>query len=123
MPSSPSRCGSHLRNASRACSTHPHSEHVVEAQGNRGRTRAQPDRFDPYLILSALERHRVSYVAIGGFARVVHGTDEITHGLDISLSLRRENIARANRALAQLEARTSDGQPANLSSEPAPVTR
>ncbi len=94
----------------------------MEARGNRGTDAAQPERFDPYLILSALERHRVSYVVIGGFARVVQGTGEVTHGLDITPSLRRENIARANRALAELDARTADGQPASLAGEPAPVT-
>jgi hypothetical protein len=91
----------------------------VEASGNRGTNGAETERFDPYLILSALERHRVSYVVIGAFARVVQGTGEVTHGFDITLSLRRENIARANRALAELDARTADGQPAILVGEPA----
>jgi hypothetical protein len=94
----------------------------VEAPGNRGPNGAAAERFDPYLILSALERHRVSYVVIGGFARVVQGTGEITHGLDITPSLRRENVARANHALAELEARTTDGQAASLASEPAAST-
>ena len=56
--------------------------------GNRGTNRAQTERFDPYMILSALERNRVSYVVIGGFARVVQGTGEVTHGPDITPSLR-----------------------------------
>ena len=91
----------------------------MEARGNRGTDAAESERFDPYLILSALERHRVSYVVIGGFARVVQGTGEVTHGLDITPSLRRENIARADRALAELDARTADGRPASLTGEPA----
>jgi hypothetical protein len=94
----------------------------VEAPGNRGTNAAQAEPFDPYLILSTLERRRVSYVVIGGFARIVQGTGEVTRGLDITPSLRRENIARANRALAELDARTADGQPATLTGEPADVT-
>ena len=94
----------------------------MEARGNRGPDGAESERFDPYLILSALERHRVSYVVIGGFARVVQGTGEVTRGLDLTPSLRRENIARANRALRELDARTSDGQPATLASEPTALT-
>src|SRR6266516_4777987 len=40
------------------------------------------DRFDPYAILNALEHQRVTYVLIGGFARVIQGTEELTRGLD-----------------------------------------
>lgn len=92
------------------------------APGNPGTSGAEKERFDPYMILSALEQHRISYVVIGGFARVVQGTGEVTHGLDLTPSLRRENIARANRALAELDARTADGQPTTLAGEPAAVT-
>ena len=58
--------------------------------------------FDPYAIFEALDRHRVSYVVIGGFARVVHGSGERTGGLDISPSLREENLRRLGQALAEL---------------------
>jgi hypothetical protein len=61
--------------------------------------------FDPYAILAALERRRVSYVVIGGLARVIHGTDEITHDVDIAPSLRPKNLERLEEALALLEAR------------------
>jgi hypothetical protein len=44
--------------------------------------------FDPYALLGALERRRVAYVVIGAFARVIHGADELTDGLDIVPSLR-----------------------------------
>jgi hypothetical protein len=94
----------------------------VATPGNRGTHVAESERFDPYLILSALERHGVSYVVIGAFARVLQGTGEVTHGLDITPSLRRENIARANRALAELDAQTAGGKPASIASEPASVT-
>jgi hypothetical protein len=60
--------------------------------------------FDPYALLAALDRERVSYVVVGGFARVVNGSGETTRGLDIVPSLREENLRRLVRALEQLEA-------------------
>jgi hypothetical protein len=63
---------------------------------------ADGSAFDPYAIIAALERHRVGYVVIGGLARVIHGADEITHGLDVTPSLRDENLRRLSLALADL---------------------
>lgn len=60
--------------------------------------------FDPYALLAALDRERVSYVVVGGFARVVNGSGETTRGLDIVPSLREENLRRIARVLEQLEA-------------------
>lgn len=60
--------------------------------------------FDPYVLFDALERHRVSYVVVGAFARVVHGTGEVTNGLDIVPSLRDENLRRLTRAFDELDA-------------------
>lgn len=59
-------------------------------------------KFDPYALLEALERNRVSYVVVGGFARVVHGSGEVTTGLDVAPSLREENLRRLARALDEL---------------------
>lgn len=59
----------------------------------------KPEPFDPYAILTALERQRVSYVLIGSFARVIQGTEELTHGLDLVPSLRMENLRRLTLAL------------------------
>jgi hypothetical protein len=59
---------------------------------------------DPYALLAALDRERVSYVVVGGFARVVHGSGETTASLDVVPSLREENLRRIARALEQLEA-------------------
>jgi len=71
------------------------------------------ERFDPYAILAALERRRVSYALIGGFARVLQGTEELTHGLDLAPSLRAENLSRLGLALEDLDARLPNGkQPA-----------
>ena len=66
--------------------------------------------FDPYAILTALEHQRVAYVLIGGFARIIQGTDEVTHGLDLTPSLRTENLRRLALALAELDAERVDGR-------------
>lgn len=67
------------------------------------------EMFDPRGALAALERSRVGYVVIGGLARVLHGTDEVTNGVDICPGLRpEENLVRLERALEELEARRAD---------------
>ncbi|HLI14421.1 MAG TPA: hypothetical protein VKY65_22725 [Alphaproteobacteria bacterium] len=69
--------------------------------------------FDPYLVLQTLERHRVTYVVIGGLGRVIHGSTELTDGIDIVPSTREENLRRLGLALEELNARRPDGkQPA-----------
>ena len=62
-------------------------------------------KFDPYGLLQALDRHRVTYLVIGGFARIVQGTEEITRGLDIVPSTREENLRRLDAALRDVGAR------------------
>jgi hypothetical protein len=71
---------------------------------------AKHARFDPYAILTALERQRVTYVLIGGFARIIQGTEELTHGLDLTPSLRAENVRRLGLALDDLDARLPNGK-------------
>jgi hypothetical protein len=71
-------------------------------------------RFDPYGIFAALERERVSYVVIGAFARVIEGTDEITHGIDITPSTKEENLRRLDAALDSINARRADGNPPSI---------
>jgi len=68
------------------------------------------DRFDPIGALKALDRQRVAYVVVGGLGRVIHGSDELTDGLDIVPSLREENLGRLGLALEDLNARRSDGK-------------
>ena len=63
----------------------------------------QDNPFDPRGILAALERNYVAYVLIGGLARVIRGTDEVTDGVDIAPSLRANNVERLKRALDELE--------------------
>jgi hypothetical protein len=77
--------------------------------------------FDPYAIFEALDRQRVSYVVVGGFARVVHGSAERTDGVDIVPSLREENLRRLARSLEELGAR-GGVDPAVLASSPEPAT-
>lgn len=71
-------------------------------------------RFDPYAILAALERQLVGYVLIGGFARVIQGTEELTRGLDLTPSTRDENLRRLGLALDELDASRRDGKPVTL---------
>jgi hypothetical protein len=75
---------------------------------------AERPPFDPYTILAALERRRVSYVAIGAFARVVQGAEEITRGIDVVPAIRAENLRRLRLALEDLEAYRVDGKPVVL---------
>jgi hypothetical protein len=63
---------------------------------------SKPPPFDPYALFAALDRQRLGYVVIGGFARVVHGSAEITDGLDVVPSLHPENLRRLGRALGEL---------------------
>ncbi len=72
------------------------------------RRRSGP-RFDPYVILAALERERVAYILIGAFARVIVGADEITRGIDLTPSTNPENLRRLDRALEALNAHRPDG--------------
>jgi transcriptional regulator with XRE-family HTH domain len=78
------------------------SERVVRmleklGPARRGRRRVlagQGSSFDPYELLAAVQRPQAKFVVIGAFARVIHGTGEVTEGLDLAPSLREENLAR-----------------------------
>lgn len=67
------------------------------------------DDFDPYTVMQALERQRVTYIVIGGLGRVIHGSTELTGGIDIVPSTREENLRRLGLALEDLNARRLDG--------------
>jgi hypothetical protein len=67
-------------------------------------------RFDPYGVLQALDRQRVKYVVIGGFARVLQGTEEITRGIDIVPSTRGDNLNRLDKALEEIHAKPPGGK-------------
>lgn len=76
---------------------------------------------DPYELLGALEGRGLDFVVIGAFARVVHGTRELTDGIDITPSVRDENLARLERALEDLDARRTDGKKLDLRKMAEPV--
>jgi hypothetical protein len=80
-------------------------------------------RFDPYGTLAALEAERVTYVVIGAFARVIEGTDEITHGIDITPSMKEENLRRLDSALDSINAHRVDGSAAAIGSTDFDVER
>ena len=71
-------------------------------------------RFDPYGVLQALDRHRVQYVLIGGFARVLQGTEEITRGIDIVPSTRGDNLQKLDAALREIGAARTDRRALDL---------
>jgi hypothetical protein len=75
---------------------------------------AERSKFDPYALLKALEQYRVTFVVIGGFARILQGTEEMTYGLDITPSTREENLRRLDRALRDVGAKRADGRELNL---------
>ena len=71
---------------------------------------ADPDpRFDPLGMIAALDRQRVNYIVVGGFARVIQGAEETTRGVDIVPSVRPENLSRLGVALEELEAHAAGG--------------
>lgn len=74
--------------------------------------------FDPIHLLKVLDKHRVSYIVIGAFARVIHGADEVTDGLDILPSPRTENLRRLQSATDELGA----ALPAEAELRSGPVT-
>ena len=75
--------------------------------------------FDPRGLLAALDRHRVAYIIVGAFARVVQGADEVTRSVDIVPSTREENLRRLDAALAELGARRPDGSEPSLAGSEA----
>jgi hypothetical protein len=73
-----------------------------------------PARFDPYVILRELQEGRVYFVVIGALARVIQGSDELTRGLDLTPSLRPQNLEKLQQALENLNARRTDGKPLDV---------
>ena len=71
-------------------------------------------KFDPLGLLATLDRHRVAYIVIGAFGRVVQGAEELTRGVDIVPSTKPENLRRLEAALADLDARRADGRDIDL---------
>lgn len=68
------------------------------------------ERFEPIAVMQALERYRATYIVIGGLARVIQGSGELTRGIDVVPSTKPENLRRLGLALADLNARRPDGK-------------
>ena len=77
-------------------------ERMLRARTKQVAKGDEPAPFDPYAILTALERQRVAYLVIGALARVIHGTDELAHEVEITPSRQPPNITRLQRALSEL---------------------
>jgi hypothetical protein len=77
--------------------------------------------FDPCELLAVLQSRRVAFIVIGAFARVIRGTGEVTDGLDITPSMRQDNVSRLEKALADLEAERVDGEQLDLETSREPV--
>ena len=73
--------------------------------------------FDPRAILASLERCHTEYVLIGGLARVLRGTGELTIGVDICPAVTGANVDRLRRAVIGLEAQRADGSELGLSTQ------
>lgn len=67
-------------------------------------------KFDPLGVLAALDRQRAAYIVVGGFGRVVRGTEEVTRGIDIVPSTKPDNLRKLEEALGELNARREDGE-------------
>jgi hypothetical protein len=80
-----------------------------------------PSVFDPYELLGALQARSVTFVVIGAFARVVRGTRELTDGIDVTPSMREENLVRLEQALKDLNARRADGASLDIRNLDEPV--
>ena len=64
--------------------------------------RRPPELADLLLVLSALERHRVEYVLLGGAAMAVHGFPRMTRDIDCLFPRDKANNARLIKALSDL---------------------
>jgi hypothetical protein len=84
-----------------------------------------PTTFDPRGLLGVFDRHRVAYIIVGAFGRVVQGADEITRGVDIVPSMREDNLRRLDAALTGLGAQGPNGDQPSLADsdrkQPEPV--
>jgi hypothetical protein len=64
---------------------------------------------EPEPILTALRRHGVQYVLIGGLAAVAHGAPHVTRDADITPDRSHANLERLSSALRELGARVRAG--------------
>jgi hypothetical protein len=60
--------------------------------------------FDAQKIVEILDRHRVDYVLVGGFAAVLYGARRPTEDIDIAPAMTMDNLSRLAAALRELGA-------------------
>jgi hypothetical protein len=72
------------------------------------------ESFDPIAVLRVLDQRRVPYIVIGGLGRVIQGSPELTHGTDITPSMREDNLRKLALALEDLNASRTDGRALEL---------
>lgn len=65
--------------------------------------------FDGVAILKVLASHEVSFVVIGGWAAVAHGSPIPTRDVDVVPENERTNLTRLSEALRELEAKVRNG--------------
>ncbi len=68
-------------------------------------TSPEHPQLDAGRVLAVLERHRVEYVVIGGFAAQLHGARRPTYDVDVTPRTSDENLTRLAGALRELGAR------------------
>lgn len=61
--------------------------------------------YRPDEMLEVLERHRVRYVVIGGFAAELRGSPYVTRDVDVTPARTRDNLRRLATALEELDAK------------------
>jgi hypothetical protein len=81
----------------------------------------QSDRFDARELFSALARHDVDYLTVGGIAIQAHGGQRLTQDLDVAIASSMDNMARLAAALLDLDARILG--PDGRSSKSVPTAR
>lgn len=77
--------------------------------------------FQPEEILAVLDRHDVTYVLIGGYAALLHGSTLPTTDTDITPRRDRDNLAKLVAALGELDARirvSDDVEPLQFQTSP-----
>lgn len=62
------------------------------------------DEFDPRQIVEVLNRHKVEYVLVGGYAAQLYGARRPTYDIDITPSTTMKNLERLASALRELGA-------------------
>lgn len=70
-------------------------------------------RFEPYVVIDALNKNGVEYIIVGGLAASLLGSDSVTHDLDVCYRRTPENLKRLATALRQVDAHLR-GAPENL---------